>query len=148
MKGFSLRPEDYIKQACEWIGNGREDIYSAVSYERKLRKASRNISEKLNLEDRRVYEHVTHWLMMGCGMKYNACLDTKDGKNVSTVDFRGFKPERIEAEVEQYLEHIDARYKVAWERENPGKPLPKLPIVNPASSPLSGLEPELVQLTA
>lgn len=172
-----MDPERYLKDTCEWLYGslGRirkkegDGIYSASSYEKRLRKASARASERLGLEDGRVFEHVIHWVMADCGMEYSAKLDSMDGTNSSTVDMRRFDPELLERGVAKYnkpgkctvfipvqLEgreieqpgHIDARYRTAWEDENPGEPLSRLPVAGSAKRPLPEPGPEPVQLTA
>jgi len=148
-----LDPERYLKDTCEWLYGSlgrirkRKDtgIYFASSYEKRLRKASARVSESLGLEDPRVFEHIIHCVMVNSGMVYDARLRGEDGTDPSTVDMRRFKPELIETKTAKYNEpgetkvfrpgemecermetpgHIDARYRAAWEDENPGMPLP------------------------
>lgn len=136
----SLDPKRYLKDTCEWlcgslgrIRNKKEDgIYFASSYEKRLRKASARASSGLGLKDPMVYMHVIHWVMADCGMRYDARLLDKDGIDHSTVDMRSFRPGLLDENIAKYNRpwkddeygHIDARYRVAWEDENPGKPLP------------------------
>jgi hypothetical protein len=136
----SLDPKRYLKDTCEWlcgslgrIRNKKEEgIYFASSYEKRLRKASARASESLGLKDPMVYMHVIHWVMTDCGMRYDARLLDKDGTDHSTIDMRRFDSCLLEKNIEKYNRpwkegdtgHIDARYRAAWEDENPGRPLP------------------------
>ncbi len=164
MKGFSLNPERYLKDNCEWLYGSLErirkrkgeGIYFASSYEKRLRRASATVCRNLGLKDRRVFEHIIHWVMTDCGMNYNAVLnDEKEGFH-STVDMRRFDPDMLEENIAKYnkpwkdddMGHIDTRYKAAWEDENPDKPIPKLPLSEPKMELLIEVEPRVIKLTA
>ena len=101
-----MDPKPYIENECDWLANGK-DVYPAASYNRRLKTASRRVSDGLGLDDDREFEKLMHWVLMDCGMVYNSRFRAGN-EDCSTVDFRTFERGLLSEKLEKYRDYMDA----------------------------------------